>query len=68
MLHLGEPPLSTMAELWRPTAERDEVCDLTVHHEGSWISALPPLPPQVQAVLASEAASVADLLLAADSA
>jgi type VI secretion system ImpM family protein len=68
MLHLGEPPPSTMAELWRPTGERDEVCDLTTPHEGSWISALPPLSPRLQAVLATEAASVADLLAAADSA
>jgi type VI secretion system ImpM family protein len=68
MLHLGEPPVSTMAELWKPTGERDEVCDLTTHHEGSWISALPPLSPRVQAVLSSGGATVADLLAAADSA
>lgn len=68
MLHLGEPPPSTMAELWRPSGARDEVCDLTTLHEGSWISALPPLPARLQAVLANDGASVADLLAAADSA
>jgi hypothetical protein len=68
MLHLGDPPACTMAEIWHPSGERDEVCDLTARLDGSWISALPALPPGLSAVLATEGASVADLLLAADSA
>jgi type VI secretion system protein ImpM len=28
LLHIGKPPLSTLAELWRPTQERLEFCDL----------------------------------------
>ena len=28
-VHLGAPPLATLSELWRPTRQRDEFCDLT---------------------------------------
>jgi type VI secretion system ImpM family protein len=28
ILHLGEPPRSTLAELWMPTGTKDEFCDL----------------------------------------
>lgn len=28
-LCLGEPPKSTLAELWQPTGRRDEICDLS---------------------------------------
>jgi type VI secretion system ImpM family protein len=68
MLHLGQAPASTLAEMWQPSGERDEVCDLTVRLDGQWVSALPPLGPRLQAVLESNQASVADLLAAADSA
>lgn len=68
MLHLGLAPPSTLSELWQPSGQRDEVCDLTANVAGEWISALPPLRPQLGAVLASADASVANLLSAADSA
>jgi hypothetical protein len=68
MLHLGQPPPSTLSEMWQPSGERDEVCDLTGRLEGEWVSALPALAPRTLAVLDSDQASVADLLAAADSA
>jgi type VI secretion system ImpM family protein len=69
MLHLGQAPVSTLSEMWQPSGERDEVCDLTAPLAGEWISALPALAPRVRAVLdAGDQASVADLLAATDSA
>jgi type VI secretion system ImpM family protein len=68
MLHLGQAPASTLSEMWQPSGERDEICDLTVRLDGQWVSALPPLAPRIQAVLESNQASVADLLAATDSA
>jgi type VI secretion system ImpM family protein len=68
MLNLGQPPPSTLSELWQPSGTRDEVCDLCARLDGDWVSTLPALPPRVHEVLAAEGASVADLLLATDSA
>lgn len=68
ILHLGQAPVSTLSEMWLPSGERDEVCDLTASLAGDWVSALPPLSPALRATLESANASVADLLAAADSA
>ncbi|HET9958732.1 MAG TPA: type VI secretion system-associated protein TagF [Polyangiaceae bacterium] len=63
LLHLGEPPKSTLAELWAPSSERDEFCDLQGVGPAQH---LPPLAPAFENVLHDQA-TVADLLAVAAS-
>jgi len=51
LLHLGDPPRSTLAELWMPTGARDEFCDLTSPIPSERIAQLPALPPGVARLL-----------------
>jgi type VI secretion system ImpM family protein len=60
-LHLGVPPPATLSELWRPTRQRDEFCDLSRPLEPAVVQLLPPLPARVQQTL-EESRSVAALL------
>jgi hypothetical protein len=45
LLHLGDPPRSTLAELSAPLPEREELCDLTGPLSSAQLGALPELPP-----------------------
>jgi type VI secretion system ImpM family protein len=62
LFHLGRPSKQALAELWMPTGQREEICDLTEAPSQALVDALPPLPPAVQAVLESPGATVSDLL------
>src|SRR5439155_1764904 len=62
LLHLGEPPRSTLVELWAPTRERDEFCDLTLPIPTQGLESVPELPPDVARLVASGDRSVFDLL------
>jgi hypothetical protein len=62
MLHLGRIPAVALSELWRPTGERDEVCDLVLAGPGAWC------PARVgawQRLLAEPDQRISDLLRAA---
>ncbi|MGC4088532.1 MAG: type VI secretion system-associated protein TagF [Polyangiaceae bacterium] len=61
LLNLGLSPKSTLSELWAPTGERDEICDLT--GTGSETSAIPAsLAAGWQAWVEAPGRSVAELL------
>jgi type VI secretion system ImpM family protein len=44
LLHLGDPPKQTLAELWMPRGVRDEFCDLTLDIPPARTAYLSPLP------------------------
>ncbi len=44
LLHLGEPPASTLAELWGPPRDRDEIFDLTTPSAADPITRLDAAP------------------------
>lgn len=64
ILSLGRPPQSTLAELFMPSGQRDEVCDLTLPIRPELGASLPPLADISAGVLASPTSTVNDLLLA----
>jgi type VI secretion system ImpM family protein len=53
LLHLGNPPRATVAELWSPTQARDEVCDLTQIIRPEQLAACPPPTAALQALLSN---------------
>lgn len=61
-VHLGTPPASALSELWRPTLQRDEFCDLTQPPDEAVLQLLPRLPERVQQAL-SVSSNVAALLV-----
>lgn len=61
LLHLGDPPPSTVAELWLPNAQRYEIVDLASRLDPDQAVALPPLSAKL-AEASLNANSVADLL------
>ena len=65
-IHLGAPARSTLAELFLPGADRDEVCDLTRPLRPSLSEALPPLGPMLTAAVAHPQATVQDFLASID--
>lgn len=64
LLHLGDPPPCTVAELWLPNPQRNEVVDLASRLDPSQVAELPPLSAKL-ADASLNANSVADLLAAA---
>jgi hypothetical protein len=62
LLHLGKPPKETLAELWMPRGECEQIADLTTVPSPALVELLPPLPPALQTLLSSPDASVAQLL------
>jgi type VI secretion system ImpM family protein len=64
LLHLGVPPKSTLAELWLPTQQRDEFCDLLEFGDPQPMRSLDEPPPALARVLSSASATVRDLMLA----
>jgi type VI secretion system ImpM family protein len=61
LIHLGKGPRVTLAELWLPTGERDEVADLMSGLGADLAAHLAPLPPVLAATLTG-GGRVADLL------
>jgi hypothetical protein len=49
LLHLGDAPKSTLAELWAPSGTRDEFCDFRSAHSPSGASGAPALEALVRA-------------------
>src|SRR5262249_38944454 len=62
LLHLGDPPKSTLAQLWMPGAERDEICNLAMPVRAETLRAVRGLPVRVSSLWASAAHPVLDLL------
>jgi hypothetical protein len=62
VLHLGEPPKSTLAELWMPRGARDEFCDLTLAIPEERTRFLTPLPRSLTELLARDDYAVQDFL------
>jgi type VI secretion system ImpM family protein len=62
LLNLGRPPKSSLAELWLPSGQRDEIADLTVPPDPALLEALSPLPAQLPPLLGARDASAAHLL------
>jgi type VI secretion system ImpM family protein len=67
LLHLGDPPRSTLAELWMPSAGRDEFCDLTLPITKERVDFLPVLPAAVARLFDGGEHPVAELVRAAAS-
>jgi type VI secretion system ImpM family protein len=63
-VHLGVAPVASISELWLPTQQRDEFCDLTLPPAAAVLELLPPLPREIERVLSTPAGSVGDLLAA----
>jgi type VI secretion system ImpM family protein len=63
LIHPGTPPKPTLAELWLPTGERDEIADLTLPLGDDVAEHLRPLPASLDAALATNC-GVAALLAA----
>jgi len=61
LLHLGDPPPSTVAELWLPSPKRYEILDLASPIAPQQLTEVPPLSADVAAA-ALNANSVAELL------
>lgn len=62
LLHLGQVPKSALAQLWFPTPDRDEICDLS---SSSVLSSAPPdpaFPTIAKRYLADGTATVEELL------
>lgn len=64
LLHLGDAPRSTLADLWIPAAPRGELCDLTRPLPSATLGALPELPAALARCLAGDC-RVAELVAAA---
>lgn len=64
LLHLGDPPPSTIAELWLPSPKRYEILDLASPIEPQQLTEVPALSAELAAATLN-ANSVADLLAVA---
>ena len=64
LLHLGDAPRSTLADLWIPGTDRGELCDLTRPLSSAQLGAMPDLPPALARCFAGDC-RVADLVAAA---
>lgn len=64
LLHLGDPSKATLAELWMPNGDRNDIADLTKQVDPRWAEAFSPLPAAVAAALSDPTASAAQLLSA----
>jgi hypothetical protein len=64
ILHLGQAPRTTLAELFMPSGQRDEICDLTQPVRAEYAESLPALSEAATLALAGGAATVSDLLRA----
>ena len=64
LLHLGDAPRTTLAELWIPGADRSELCDLTVPLSSATLSSMPDLPAELARCFNGDC-RVADLVAAA---
>ncbi len=62
LLHLGQIPKSALAQLWLPTSDRDEICDLSSPSVRSGAPLDPALPAIEQRYLADGTATVEELL------
>jgi type VI secretion system ImpM family protein len=62
ILHLGQAPRITLAELFMPSGQRDEVCDLTQPLRAGMGESLPPLAEAATHALGSGVSTVNDLL------
>lgn len=63
LLHLGNPPRSTLSELWMPDQQRDEICDLSRYPMAQ--ADLPPLETSLASLLQTPTVPLADLFAAA---
>ncbi len=61
LLHLGNPPPSTLGELWLPSRTRDEVFDVSSRLDPAELARVPGLPPAL-ARQTTQGTSIADLL------
>ena len=64
LLHLGDAPRSTLAEMWTSASPRSELCDLTLPLSDEQLRAIPELPPGLARCFAGQH-RVADLLAVA---
>jgi len=64
LLHLGDAPRNTLADLWIPGADRAELCDLTRPLSEAALSAVPDLSPTLARCFGGDC-RVADLVAAA---
>jgi type VI secretion system ImpM family protein len=63
-VHLGVPPAATVSQLWLPTSERDEFCDLSLSLDVPVVQRLAPLSERAERALAHGDTAVASLLAA----
>jgi type VI secretion system ImpM family protein len=64
LLHLGDPPRSTLSDLFTSPEDRGDVCDLTGPLSAAQLQAIPDLPPSLASCFDREC-RVADLAAAA---
>ncbi len=64
LLLVGAPPKDALAELWLPVGAREQIADFTRPPSAATLTACRPLPPSLQALVQSPAATVATLLAA----
>jgi type VI secretion system ImpM family protein len=64
LLHLGRPSKAALAELWLPTAARDDIVDLTSSVGAELVQAFSPLPPNVAGRVYDPEATLGQLLAA----
>lgn len=62
LLHLGDPPKQTLAELWMPRGQSDAFCDLTLDLPPDRVARLRPLPRAASEAVASEDRAVGEFL------
>lgn len=62
LLHLGEAPKQTLAELWMPRSRSDAFCDLTRDIPQERVAQLRPLPRAVNELAAAEGRPVGEFL------
>ena len=65
-VHLGAAPAATVSELWLPTGQSDEFCDLTSPLDDAAVESLAPLPLAIEQLLGDRSCSIARLLAALD--
>jgi type VI secretion system ImpM family protein len=63
-VHLGAAPVATVSELWLPTGQCDEFCDLTAPLAVALVESLAPLPGAIEQLLKDRSSSIAHLLAA----
>ena len=65
-VHLGDAPVATVSELWLPTEQSDEFCDLTSPLADATVESLAPLSGAIEQLLGDQSSSIARLLAALD--